>query len=399
VDEEIDLLLEQGIIRPSRSPWSSPIVPVAKKGTDKVRVCIDYRKLNAQTEPDVYPMPRLEDMLERAAQSTWMSTMDLAKGYYQFKMAEEDIPKTAFVCGRGKFEFLRMPFGLKGAPSTFQRAMDQVFAHMPYVHAYIDDIIVTTQGDWDEHVRHLRETVKVLRDQGLTAKLTKCKLGRREVQFLGHRVGNGHTSMERAKVEAVQEYPRPQTPKQLRRFLGMAGFYRRFVRGYSSIAAPMTDMLTKVEGGKLRWTREREEAFENLKEALVSAPVLIAPKVDKPFTLHTDASTKGVGAVLYQEEEGELHPVAFFSKRLLKRQRLYGATELELLAILLAVEHFAVYLYGAHFQVITDHKALVNWRGLCGSNPRLVRWRLLLEQFSFEVSYKKGLRHVEVDAL
>ena len=287
--EEIEELLAQGIIRPSKSPWSLPIVPVAKKGSDKVRMCINYRKVNAVTEPDMYPMPRLDNMLEEAAQAQWLSTLDLAKGYYQFPVAQADIPKTAFVSEHGKFEFVRMPFGLKGAPATFQRAMDGVLSDMTCADAYIDDIVVKTQGEWEDHIRDLDEVLTRLGEVGLTAKLAKCAFGRRQVDFLGHVVGNGETQVDRAKIAAILEYPIPQTVKQLRRFLGMAGFYRRFISSYSRVAAPLTDLLCGKPKGKVSWNPKAQAAFDSLKEALSSAPVLVAPRLDLPFVLHTDA--------------------------------------------------------------------------------------------------------------
>ena len=383
ISQEVKSLLSTGIIVPSESAWASPIVPVPKPD-GSVRMCVDYQSVNAVTEPDVYPLPRMEQLLEEMSRAHYITTMDLVRGYYQFPVAPEDQPKTAFVTPNGKWQFTKMPFGLKGAPAKFQREMDQLFSEHPNLSAYIDDVAVYSMT-WEEHLQHVQAALKLLREKGLTVKVKKCKFARREVSFLGHTVGGGKVKTQEAKVKTILEMPVPTTKKELQSFLGSTGYYRKVVEGYSTIAACLSNLTRKKLPEKLKWTSEHQQAFERLKTALVTAPVLATPQLDRPFILSTDASGQGIGAVLEQESKGEVHPVAYYSRKLSDREKKWGITELEALALHQGVRHFSVYLLGNVTKVYTDHKALIYMEKMKGATPRINRWLMELQQFQLEI--------------
>ena len=289
--------------------------------------------------------------------------MDLAKGFLQIPVAKEDQHKTAFVTPHGKWEYSRLPFGLKNAPAHFQKVMDTVLSGVHGARAYIDDVVVYTQT-WEEHLKVLELTLQALAKHGFKIKLKKCHFGGATLNFLGYRVGNGKMSVQEAKIKAVQQYVRPVTKKNMRAFLGLVNFYRRFIPNQATIVASLTDATRKESPDKINWTRPREKAFEKIKEVLVAQPVLKAPDFTKQFVLATDASGVGLGAVLAQEWEDGLHPIAYWSRKLLPREANYAITELEALAMVEGVLHFELYLLGAKFVVVTDHKALTYWRQL-----------------------------------
>ena len=397
IHDQIKTLMSTGIITASTSPWASPIVPVPKPNGD-VRMCIDYRQLNAVTQPDVYPLPRIEQLLDDVSKARYITTLDLTQGYYQFPVHPEHQSKTAFVTPTGKWEFTRMPFGLKGAPATFQREMDTLFQDQPGLSAYIDDVAIYSQT-WAEHLQHLKTALTLLREKGLTAKISKCKFARETVDFLGHVVGGGQLRPQQAKVQAIANIPAPTTKKQLQSFLGSTGYYRKFIANYSTIAADLSDLTRKAEPNKLVWRPAHQEAFLKLKQALMEAPVLTAPDPNLPYVLSTDASGVGIGAVLEQEKDGVLKPIAFYSRKLAPRETRYGITELEALAIHQAARHFAVYLMGSHTKVWTDHKALTFLRTMRNSSPRVARWCVELQQYDLDIQYKKGCENVVADAL
>ena len=399
LEEEVHQLLTLGIIQPSKSPWAAPVVCVQKK--DKtLRMCIDYRRLNAVTQDDLYPLPIIEELLDRVSGACYISTLDLAKGYYQIPVKPEDQEKTAFVTSIGKYEFLKMPFGLKGAPSTFQRTMDDLLRpHKLFSSAYIDDIVIYSPT-WNDHLSHLRAVLTTLRMSGLTVKLRKCSFAKAEVKFLGHVVGKGRTKPEEAKVKAIKSFSTPFTKKNLRSFLGLVGYYRKFIKDFSTIAAPLTNLTKKNVPNKLPWTKDHQNSFETLQDALTAESTLITPDPTKEFTLQTDASTIGVGAVLSQKDsQGILRPVAYYSRKLLEREAKYSITELECLAIVNATKHFAVYLLGNKFTIETDHAALKYLTSMRNGGPRLTRWALSLQQFNFEIKYRKGIDNGNADGL
>ena len=398
VQKEVDEMLKSGVIEPSTSEWSAPIVPVRKKD-GSLRLCIDYRRLNSISKADAYPMPRVDDLIDRLGKAKYISTLDLAKGYWQVPVAKESRPKTAFSTPFGLFQFNVMPFGLRGAPATFQRLMDQVVAGLDATSSYIDDLVIYSDS-WEEHVEHLRQVFKRLQESNLTVKAKKCQLGMCECTYLGHVVGGGVVRPEASKIGAVTSFPRPQTKKQVREFLGLTGYYRRFIPGYASISAPLSDLTKKALPNQVKWSEACERAFLHLQNCLCKSPILHNPDFERPFILQTDASDRGVGAVLSQRDDnGADHPIAYFSRKLLPREERYSTVEKECLAIKLGVHAFRVYLIGRHFTVQTDHHALTWLDRLKENNPRLTRWSLSLQPYDFEVTYRPGKANGNADAL
>ena len=398
VREEVEKLVELGIVVPSTSPWASPVVPVPKKdGT--VRVCIDYRKLNEVTVADPYYMSTMEEILERVGESRVMSKLDLAKGFYQVEVEPHSQEKTAFVSPFGKFQFTRMPFGLKNAPAVFQRLMEVVLRDCYSFSApYIDDVVVFSKNG-EEHIQHLRCVLGALRKFGLTIKEEKCQFGREKVEYLGHVIGGGELAVPAHRAAAMANYVRPVTKKQLRSFLGAAGYYRQFVEGYARMSAVLTPLTAKSAPSVVCWTAEGLEAFTRIKVSLVDVCCLTIPTQEDEFTLHCDASGAGIGATLNVQRGGKEMPVAFYSKQLQGAQHNYSATELEGLAVFKAIHYFAHYLFGCRFVVLTDHKALVSFLHSRVLNRRLHGWILQLLQFDFEIKYRPGLENGDADAL
>ncbi|XP_040262454.1 uncharacterized protein LOC120978250, partial [Bufo bufo] len=377
--KEIDEMLRLGVIEPSESPWASPVVLVPKKdGT--TRFCVDYRRLNDKTVTDAYPMPRMDELLDRISAGKYLTTIDLCKGYWQIPLAEDAIPKSAFITPFGLYQFRVMPFGMKNAPATFQRMVDQLLRGLQsFACAYLDDIAIHSDT-WEAHLEHVGVVLDRIRGAGLTLKPDKCHLGMAEVQYLGHRVGCGKQRPEPAKIEAVANWPTPHTKTQVMAFLGTAGYYRRFVPDYSALAKPLTDLTKKKLPRQVLWSPECEVAFQALKTALVNAPVLVTPDPNKRFIVHTDASMFGLGAVLSQiGEDGGEHPVAYLSRKLLPREVSYATIEKECLALVWALKKLTPYLYGRAFTLITDHNPLVWLNRVSGDNARLLRWSLALQ--------------------
>ena len=361
VARQLREMQQNGVIQPSSSPWASPVVMVRKKdGTH--RFCIDYRDLNAVTVPDTFPLPRIDDLLDQLGQSRFFSTLDLASGYWQIRVHPDSRKKTAFVTPQGLFEFRVMPFGLTNAPSVFQRLMQKVLAGLnpengpDFVVVYIDDILVFSRT-LEEHLEHLRLVIERLEEAKLKLKPVKCQFIRKEVDYLGHVLTPEGLKVNTRLVESVANFPQPQNISEVRRFLGLASYYRRFVPQFSKIAQPLRALTCK--GAAFLWNGETQAAMEQLKEKLTQAPVLAYPSFGKPFTLETDASVSGIGAVLSQEQDdSRLHPIAYASRSLSSAERNYSITELETLAVVWAVTHFHSYLYGHSVTILTDHTAV-----------------------------------------
>ena len=356
VNKEVEFMLKNGIIEPSKSNWSSPIVLVPKPDGSQ-RFCIDYRKVNAVTKTDSFPLPRIEDCIDQVGNAAYVSKIDLMKGYWQVPLSQEAREISAFVTPQGLFQCRVMPFGMKNAPATFQRMMNGVVAGHDNCVVYIDDVLVFS-NTWKDHLDHLRDLFERLFRAGLVVNLAKCEFGKASVTYLGHEVGQGRVVPRHAKVQAIVDFTPPSTKKELLRFLGMCGFYRKFVPNFSEITLPLTDLLKK--GVTFQWSEYCEAAFQKLKTILLSDPVLTAPDFDKSFQLATDASDQGVGAVLLQlDAEGRQKPIAYFSKKLNRYQRNYSTVEKECLSLVLAVQHFEIYLCnGSEITVYTDHNPL-----------------------------------------
>ena len=378
-------MLVAGVIEPSSSEWASPIVLVDKKdGT--LRLCVDYRRLNAESLADAYPMPRIDDLIDRLGKAKFITTLDLTRGYWQVPMAKASRHLTAFTTPFGLFQFRVMPFGLQGAPATFQRLLDKVLQGLEdYAAAYIDDLVIHSTT-WEEHLTEIQTVFQRLRLAGLTAKPQKCQLGMSRCVYLGHVVGGGLVQPERSKVQGVESFPTPTNKKQVRCFLGMTCYYRKFIQDYASIATPLTDLTKNAAPNQVVWTDRCERSFQKLKNLLCSEPVLRSPDFTKEFILQTDASDVGVGAVLSQlDEEGADHPVAYYSRKLLAREQKYATIEKECLAIKLATQAFRVYLLGRPFIIQTDHRALEWLDRLRENNAKLSRWSIALQPFKFKV--------------
>ena len=309
------------------------------------------------TKLDAYPLPQIDDILDTIGQANFITTLDLAKGYWQVMVAESDRSKTAFISPLGLFQFKTMPFGLCGAPATFQCLIDQVIqGSQPFTRAYLDDVVIFS-NTWEEHLTHLCQVFQRLTDAGLTIKLKKCQFAMEECVYLGHVIGKGRIQPEEHKTAAIRNYPRPLTKKQVHAFLGLTSYYRRFLPDYAGRAKPLTDLTQKHLPDSVVWTSECDTAFEDLKGALSSQPVLHNPDFQLPFLF---ASDYAVGAVLSQvDAEGLEHPVSFFSRKLLPRETRYATIEKECLTVKLGVQHFAVYLTGRPFSVQTDHRVLM----------------------------------------
>lgn len=413
VRAHIKQLLESQIIRESSSPYSSPIVLVQKKDGG-IRMCVDYRQLNARTRKDAYPLPRIEESLDALTGAKWFSTLDLASGYSQVQMAEKDKAKTAFCTPFGLFEFNRMPFGLCNAPSTFQRLMERMFGDCRYqsVLLYLDDVIVFSNSV-QQHLERLEEVFSRLQQQGLKIKLSKCQFFQKRVKYLGHVVSPEGVATDPDKVAAVREWKTPTNLAELRSFLGFSSYYRRFIAGFAKMAAPLHRVVAQLSSpgrkGKTpkkpllsAWTPECDTCFHQLREALISAPVLAYADFQKPFVLEIDASHGGLGAVLSQEQGGKIRPVAFASRGLRPSERNmdnYSSMKLEFLALKWAVtEKFREHLLGVPCTVYTDNNPL------CHLNTAKLgaleqRWASQLASFNLTLKYRPGSRNGNADAL
>ncbi len=389
VDQELDSMLRMGVVRPSSSPWASPLVLVRKKD-DTVRFCVDFRALNKRTQLDTYPLPRADEVLASMAGARWFSCFDLAKGYWQVPLAKSARPKTAFTTHRGLYEFVVMPFGLTNAPSAFQRMMDAILGDLVgrVAHVYLDDIIVFS-ATAEEHAEHVRLVLDRLAEFNLVLKATKSVVGVQESRFLGHVVSAKGLAVDGKKVAALRAMPVPYDRTSLRRFLGLANYYRAFVPGFATLAAPLHHLLKSDSAWE--WGTVQEDARQALINCLATAPVLAHPQPRQPFVLYTDASGVGLGAVVEQEVDGKARPVAFASRSLSGAEKNYTVTEQECLAVVWAMRQFRHWFDGVHVQVFTDHAALKYL--LTTSHPeshRLQRWVAFLSEFSITVQHRPG---------
>lgn len=398
VKNEVDRMLQAGIVEPSDSPYAAPVVLV-RKPDSSIRFCIDYRGLNSVTVFDPVPMPRMEDILNKVSKAKYISKLDLCKGYWQVPLDEDGKRKSAFVTTFGHYQFTVMPFGMVNAGATFVRMMKKVLhGHEEYADAFIDDVGIFSDS-WELHLDHLRTVFQVLRDSNLTAKPSKCSLGFAELEFLGHIAGNGKLKPVQDKVEAILKFPVPTTKKNVRSFLGLIGFYRKFIPKFSEIALPLTDLTKKNVPNKVKWLQIHQDSFDQLKQAICNGQVLRSPDFTKKFILQTDSSNKGLGAVLEQEFEDGRHPVMFISKKLSGPELNYAVIEKECYALVWAVKTLKVYLEGREFSINSDHAPLQWLDRVKTSNQRLLRWSLLLQEFRFTVFHIPGRQNIVADIL
>ena len=395
VEEQIKSMLQQGIIEESSSPWMAPAVYVEKKSGD-IRLCVDYREPNKRTKKDAYPLPLPDEVQGQMAGATIFSTLDLQSGYWQLPVYARDREKTAFCPGPGMglYQFTRMPFGLTGAPSSFQRLMDTVMRGLRFVKTYIDDVIIFSK-DESQHKEHLNIVFQKIQEAGLTLRDKKCHIGMDKVFYLGHIFSGAGMMPDPGKVKVVQEWPTPHDVLSVRQFLGLASYYRRYVNAFATVAAPLHSLTHKDT--PFNWTTECDEAFRTLKQNLVQAPVLAYPRFDhnaSVFVLQADASAAGLGAVL--EQDG--HVIAYASRGLNKSEQQYSVIQKECLAIVYALKQFRHYLLGRSFKITTDHAPL-QWLSARKMEGLLCRWALAIQEYDFQIEYKKGSQNGNVDAL
>lgn len=402
VEEHTKKMLKDGIIQPSQSAWNSPLLVVRKKpdanGNPRWRLVVDFRKLNDVTVGDAFPIPNITEILDQLGNSKFFSTLDLSNGFYQIPIDEKSREITAFSANNQHWEFLRLPMGLKGSPASFQRLMFSVLSGLVGLKCfiYLDDIVVYG-SNLEDHNRKLSHVFSRLRKFNLKLEPQKCNFLRKEVVYLGHTISEDGIKPDPSKIVAVRDYPIPRNVTDIKAFLGLASYYRKFIEGFSKTAAPLTHLLKK--NTEFFWTDSCAQSFAELKAKLISAPILQYPRFNEPFILTTDASGKALGAILSQGKIGKDLPVAYASRILNSAETRYSTTERELLAVVWGVNHFKPYIFGRHFTVITDHKPLVHLKNLRDPGSRLMNMRMKLECYDFEVVYKEGKKNTNADAL
>ena len=398
MNTEVDRMLEQDVIEPSMSPYHSPVV-VVKKKDGSARMCLDVRRLNKVTKKDAYTLPRIRNVLESLNGANYFCVVDLQSGYWQLPLAPEDREKTAFsIPFRGHFQFKVMPFGLCNAPASFERLMEHVMAGLQWDRClvYLDDIVVAGKTV-DETITNFEKVLARLQAAGLKLKPSKCTLFARSVRYLGHIVSSEGISCDPEKIVSVKEWPRPRNVSDVRSFCGLAGYYREHIDSFSKIAEPLFRLTRKAV--RFKWSDDCQLAFEKLKEALTSAPVLAYPDPDKDYILDTDASQFGMGGVLSQLHDGHERVVAYASKTFNKAQRNYCTTRRELLAVITFVKHFRHYLYGTRFTIRTDHASLRWLTNFKDPEGILARWITTLETYNYVIEHRPGKDHSNADSL
>ncbi|CAK9796607.1 Retrovirus-related Pol polyprotein from transposon 297 [Anthophora quadrimaculata] len=402
ITKQVADLLENDIIQPSASPYNSPLWVVPKKpdsqGNKRWRMVIDYRALNENSVADAYPLPNITEILDQLGSAKYFSTFDLANGFHQIALSEQDAAKTAFSTPYGHYQFKRMPFGLRNAPSTFQRLMDSVLSGLQgnEMFVYLDDIVIYASS-LTEHNIKFNKLADRLRKANLSLQPDKCEFLRKEVAYLGHVIGRDGVKPDPRNVKAVRDFPVPKNAKNIKQFLGLAGYYRRFIPKFSHIAKPLTALLK--QDAKFHWNKEQEKAFTTLRDMLCTEPILQYPDFSKQFIVTTDASGYAIGAVLSQGKVGRDLPIAYASRLLNSAEQNYSTIEKECLAIMYAVQYFRPYLYGREFLLVTDHRPLVWMHSVKDPSSRLVRWRLKLAEFEYRIIYKEGKTNMNADAL
>ena len=398
LDKEVQYMLKNDIIEESQSNWSSPCILVPKHDGG-FRFCTDFRKVNDKTKSDSFPIPRIADCIDQIGNAKFVSTFDMLKGYWQVPLTQRAREISAFVTPSGLYQYKVMPFGMKNAPATFQRMVNKLVRDIDGCEGYIDDVVIFSDN-WSDHIRQIKRFFQIMREAKLTINLMKSEFGKATVKYLGHIVGQGQVRPLDAKIQTIVKFPIPTSRKELARFLGMAGYYRNFCLNFSDIAAPLTNLLSKKV--KFVWTDDCQMAFDKVKLLLQKSPVLKSPDYEKPFKLIIDSSDVGTGSVLVQEaSDGLDHPVSYFSKKFLKYQKNYSVVEKETLGLVLALEHFDVYLGSTPFKikVYTDHNPLTFLKTMKNKNQRLVRWSLALQEYNLEIQHIPGSENVVADAL
>ena len=399
INRQIEEMLEHGIIRPSKSPWAAPVVLVKKK-SGEMRFCINYRQLNNVTKKDSYPLPRIDDILNKMSGKCVFSTLDLASGYFQIIMDDAAKELTAFIVENNLYEFNRMPFGLTNAPSTFQRLMNYVLrtvlGHFALV--YLDDIIIYSTSI-DEHFEHIKAIFLLLYEAGLKLKLKKCQFLKASVNYLGHIISKDGIAPDPSKIEKIANYKVPLNSEELARFLGLAGYYRSFIKDFGIIAKPLSCQTKKHKSEQLKWGDLEQSAFEILRTRLTTSPILAYPDFTTEFQIFTDASNYGIGAILSQIQDGKEVVISYKSRHLKPSELKYATIEKEALAVVFGIKQFKHYLLDNEFLVISDHRPLQWLENLKDENGRLGRWAIQLTNMKYKIKYKPGRVHQNADCL
>ncbi|CAH2105272.1 unnamed protein product [Euphydryas editha] len=396
IREKIQELLNAGVIRESSSPFASPIVLVKKKDNSD-RLCVDFRELNSNTVPEHYPMPRIDDQIDQLTGANFFSSLDMASGFHQIPIHPDSIEKTAFVTNEGQYEYLAMPFGLRNAPSVFQRCITKALSNLrdkPLI--YMDDILCHSVNI-SEGLQRLDSVLGSLSEAGFSFNLKKCKFLKQKVDYLGYSLQSGEIRPNSRKIQALVDAPEPKTATNVRQFLGLASYFRKFIPNYTRIVGPLYP-LTKLKG-RINWTAEHEKIRHNIIQILTSEPVLTIFDPELPVELHTDASSEGYGAILLQRKNNLLHVVEYFSRRTSETESRYHSYELETLAVVRAVEHFRQYLYGRRFLVVTDCNSLKASKSKKDLTPRVYRWWAYLQAYDFDIVYREGSKMEHADYL
>ena len=398
INRQLDDMLQKGIIKPSTSEWASPILMV-RKADGSLRFCIDYRRVNAVTKHDAYPLPNINDCLASLGpESRFFSHLDLASGYWQVEAHPDTQEKLAFTTHRGLFQPVVQPFGPRGGVAHFSRIMSALLGSLQWhmLLIYLDDLLIFSRT-FEEHLSRLGLVFKILIEANLKLKPSKCSLCKRSVNFLGHKISSAGISPSEEKISAVARWPPPSNLEEVKKFLGFASFYRSYVPGFAEIAEPLHRLTRKKV--EFQWDSACEESFKVLKESLVKRPVMAHPDFQLPFILTTDASGTGLGAVLSQLQNGQDKPIAYASRSLTAAEKNYSTTERECLACVWATDQFKYFLAGAEFTLQTDHNPLVYLRGIKEPQGRLARWILKLEQYRYKMVYKAGKDIPHADSL
>lgn len=402
VQNQVDKMLNDEIIVPSNSPWNFPLIVVPKKpdknGNKRWRVVVDFRKLNDKTIGDAYPLPNITDILDQLGNSKFYSTLDLANGFHQILTSEKDRAKTAFSTPLGHYEYKRMPYGLKTAPSTFQRLMDNCLLGLQNLtcFVYMDDIVIYGKT-LDDHNLKLKDIFSRLRKYNLKLQPQKCQFLQKSLAYLGHVISNEGISPDPRKVQSIENFPKPKCPKDVKSFLGLTGYYRKFIKNFAKIAQPLNNLLKKDT--PFIWNPLCTRAFEELKEKLINPPILQYPDFSREFILTTDASGVGISGILSQGNIGSDLPIAYGSRSLSKSEKNYSTVQLEALAVVHFTCYFRPYLFGRRFKIVTDHKPLQYLFNSKDTNSMLTRWRIKLSDYDYEIIYKKGTENTNADAL
>jgi hypothetical protein len=383
IEEHVQTMLKQGIIEPCSSPWSSPVLLIRKRD-NSFRFCVDYRRVNTTIKNDLFPIPRIDDILESVSGACVFSTLDMKSSFHQIELDENSRDFTAFRTASGSYRYCRLPQGLSTSPAGFQRACNFAFNKQigRFLYCYIDDLVIFSKN-FDEHLVHLEEILSQIELTGFKIGLEKCQFAASSVKYLGHIIDGDGIHVDSDKIKAIAEMKPPSDVKGIRSFLGACGYYRKFIKSYSTIAAPLTELTKKSV--PFKWTDKCQHAFDELKNRLTSAPILVYPDYNKPFILHCDASNTAVGGVLNQLHENGEKPVGYFSRKLRGPEINYTITEREALAIYESVKFFTPYLWLNRFKIVTDHIALKFIFKHKNTVPRITRWAMYLSDFDYEI--------------